>query len=79
MSQLVHVSTRDTETGDTARVPAQCPGRWATGTNKVIKWCGEENDFFSGLTRAPRLDKNVLYRHDEPKEPTKEGKDPFQS
>jgi hypothetical protein len=46
-----------------------CPGCWAMGTNKVKK-CTVRKIIFS---TGPRQDKNLLYRHDESNEPTKEG------
>jgi hypothetical protein len=34
---------------------------------------GEEKIFCTGMTRAAKAEKNILYRHDNPNEPTKEG------
>ncbi len=43
------------------------PACWATGTNQLKKCT------IHGPTRAARQDKNILYRHDKPIEPTKDG------
>ncbi len=37
------------------------------------KWAGRKIILCTGLTRAARQDKNLLYRHDEPNKPTEEG------
>jgi len=45
------------------------------GDTKSKKVCGEKKIFRTGLTivEQPKQDKNLLKRHHEPKEPTKEG------
>ncbi len=48
---------------------AQLAGRW--GEIEIVY--GVKKIFCTGLTRAPRQDKNLLYRHEELKGPTKEG------
>jgi hypothetical protein len=42
------------------------------GTNKVKKCKVRKIIFGTGLTRAAKAGKNLLYRHEEPNEPTKE-------
>ncbi len=46
---------------------AACPACWSMGA-KAFKKCTVRNRL-----EQPRLIKNLLYRHDKPKEPTKEG------
>jgi hypothetical protein len=59
------------ETGDPARLPAKLAGDRDKGIEIVY---GEENFFFTGPTReATRQNKKLLYRHDKPNEPIKEG------
>ncbi len=63
---------RDTvqETGDPARLPAQIAGRWDKGIE--IEYDGEKY-FVQCRLEQPRLNKNLLYRHDKLNEPIKEG------
>ncbi len=45
-----------------------------------MKWkvSGEKRKYFvQGRIEQPKEDKNLLYRYDEPKEPTKEKEEPF--
>jgi hypothetical protein len=62
------VATRDTETGDPARLPAEGDGDY----NKVKKCTVRKIIFCTGLEQ-PRQDNNLLYRHVESNKPTKEG------
>ncbi len=59
------------ETGNPAQLPAQVAGR--VGTHKLNQCTVRKKIFYSGLIRAARQDKSLLYRHDEPNELTKEG------
>jgi hypothetical protein len=43
------------------------------GDKKIEKVYGEEQIFCTGMTRVAKAEKNILYRHDKPNEPTKEG------
>ncbi len=47
--------TRDTETGDPARLPTR-PGCWAMGTNKVKKCAVSKIIFCTGLTREAKAE-----------------------
>jgi hypothetical protein len=49
------------ETADVAQLPAKLAGRM------------RKNYFVQGQLEQPRKGKNLLYRHDEPNEQTKEG------
>jgi hypothetical protein len=55
----------------TARLHA--PGCLAMRTNKVKKCAMRKIIFCTGLTKAAKVGQNLLYRHDKPNEPTKEG------
>jgi hypothetical protein len=46
---------------------------------KELKWVYAlgKKYFVLGRLELPRQDKNLLYRHEEPNEPTKEGPHPF--
>jgi hypothetical protein len=60
---------RDRRHGTTA-----CPAGWAMVTNKLNNVrCVKRNICTLGRLEQPRQEKNLLYRHDEPNEPTKEG------
>ncbi len=61
-------STRDSETGDPARLPAQVARRWGLISEKV---CDEENTIF--VLEQPRQDKNLCTSTMSQNEPTKEG------
>jgi hypothetical protein len=59
------------KTGDPAWLPAQLGGRW-----RQMNWNSVRRGkkyFVLGPLEQPRHDKNLMYRHDEPNEPTKEG------
>jgi len=53
-----------------------CPGCWAMGTNKVKKCTVRKILFCTGLIRAAKADKKLLYRHDK-SEKTYQGRTPF--
>jgi hypothetical protein len=61
--------TRDTETGD----PARLPGLWGLIKRKSKFMRRGKYYFVLGLLEQPGQDKNVLYCHDEPNGPFKEG------
>jgi hypothetical protein len=50
-----------------------CPACWAMGTNELKMVYDEEKYFELGRLGQPRRDTNLLYRHDKPNEPNKEG------
>jgi hypothetical protein len=58
---------RDRRTNTTA---CQVAVRWGQMKWNSVWW---GKSFFTGLTWAAKQDKNLLYRHDMPNEPTKEG------
>jgi len=60
----------------TARLHA--PGCLAMRTDKVKKFAVRKIIFCTGLTRAAKAGQNLLYWYDEPNEPTKERRTPFQ-
>jgi len=66
------VIIRDThlETGCPARQPAQVAGRWGHINWNSLWWV--KKYFVLGWPEEPRQDKSLVYRHDEPNEPTKE-------
>jgi hypothetical protein len=60
---------RDAERGDPARLPAQVVVGWG----KAEKVCREENNILYWADyNSQGKTKNLLYRHDESNEPTKE-------
>jgi hypothetical protein len=54
---------------------AACPACWAMGTKEVKKCTStvRKKYFVLGRLEQPGQNKNLLYRHDEPNKPTKEG------
>ncbi len=50
-----------------------CPDCWPMGTHKVKKCAARKKIFCTVWLEQPRQDKNSLYQHDEPHEPTTEG------
>ncbi len=69
--------TRDThqETGDPARLPAQLARLWEQRNLNCVR--RENKSFVLGRLEQPRQNKNLLYRHDKPNEPTNKGPLPF--
>jgi hypothetical protein len=66
---------RDRRSGTTA-----CPACWAMGTNDLKLCTGRKKNillFVLGRPEQPRQNKYLLYQHEEPIEPTKEGLLPF--
>ncbi len=59
------------ETGDPSRLPAQLAGRWKQRHWNSV-WWGKKY-FVVGRLEQPMQNKNLLYRHDKPNKPTKEG------
>jgi hypothetical protein len=63
--------TRDIHT-ETAALHNCLPRLLGEGPH-ILKWCtGRKVIFCTGLKRAPRQDKSLLYQYDKPNEPTKE-------
>jgi hypothetical protein len=58
------------------RLPAQVAGRWGLTTNKLKKCTVRKIIFCTGLIRAAKADKNLLYRRDK-SEKTHQGRTPF--
>ncbi len=65
--------TRDHILRDTRPSTAAWPARWAMGT-KELKLCMVRKKYFIlGRLQQPRQNKSILYRHDKPNKPAKEG------
>ncbi len=65
-----HIYPRDTNE-ETANPPRLLAGRYGDKLIEIVDSVEKKNFFLLGLQEQPRQCKNLLYRHEEPNEPTK--------